>query len=60
MWYDFYISKVLEDVELLIIQISFKPVRQKNRLKYWDHRDVNYVAKWLRILSKIFIRSMKI
>ena len=68
MPYDLYTSKVLEDVGLLMTQTSFKSRNMKkidsnieiiNKMLFVDHKDVDYVAKWLRIPSKIFIRLMK-
>ena len=68
MPYDLYTSKVLEDVGLLMTQTSFKSRNMKkidsnieiiNKMLFVDHKDVDYVAKWLRIPSKISIRLMK-
>ena len=61
-------TKVLEDVGLLMTPTSFKSRNMKkiysnieimNKMIFENHRDVDYVAKWLRIPSKVFIRSMR-
>ena len=61
-------SKVLENVELLMTPTSFKSRNMKkidlnieiiNKILFEDHRIVDYVAKWLRVTSKIN-RSMRI
>ena len=68
MPYDLYTSKVLEDVGLLMTPTSFQSRNMKkigsnieiiNKMLFEDHSEVEYVAKWFRILSKIFIRSMR-
>ena len=69
MPYDSDASKVIENVELLMTPTSFKSRNMKkidsnieiiNKMLFEDHRYVDYVAKWLRVTSKIFNRSMRI
>ena len=68
MSYDLYTSKVLEDVGPFMTPTSSKSRNMKkidsnieiiNKMLFEDHSDVDYVAKWFRISSKIFIRSMR-
>ena len=64
MPYNLYISKVLEDVELLMTQTNFKNKNIKkinpnveiiNKILFKGHKDVDYVAKLLWNPSNILL-----
>ena len=65
--FDFYSSKVLDDIDVLIINSNFKSNQMSKiennieiiqRMIYEENKDIDYVSKWLRILIKKFILCM--
>ena len=67
MPFDLYTSKVLEDIDLLMIPVQFRNRYMKkidnnidfiNKLIYEEKRDLVFIAKWLRIPLKNFIKSL--
>ena len=68
MPFDLYTSKVLEDIDLLMIPVQFRNIYMKkinnnnidfiNKLIYEEKRDLVFIAKWLRMPLKIFIKSL--
>ena len=65
--FDLYTSKVLEDIDLLMIPVQFRNIYMKkidnnidfiNKLIYEEKRDLVFIAKWLRMPLKIFIKSL--
>ena len=65
--FDFYSSKVLDDIDALIINSNFRS-NQMNKIEnnieiikkmiYEENKDIDYVSKWLRIPIKKFILCM--
>ena len=68
MPFDVYTSKVQKNISLLISNTKFRSkYMQKidknidiiNKLLYTENRSTEFVAKWMRIPHKIFIKSIK-
>ena len=66
MPFDVYTSKVLEEIDLLMVPLRFRNKYMKkidqnidfiNKLMYEEKRDLGFIAKWLRIPLKIFVKS---
>ena len=65
--FDFYSSKVLDDIDVLIINSNFRS-NQMNKIEnnieiihkmfYEENKDIDYISNWLRIPIKKFIRCM--
>ena len=65
--FDFYSSKVLDDIDVLIINSNFRSNQMSKiennieiiqRMIYEENKDIDYVSKWLRIPIKKFILCM--
>ena len=65
--FDFYSSKVLDDIDVLIINSNFRSNQMSkiennieiiHKMFYEENKDINYISKWLRIPMKKFIRCM--
>ena len=65
--FDFYSSKVLDDIDVLIINSNFRSnqmckiennIEIIQRMIYEENKDIDYVSKWLRIPIKKFILCM--
>ena len=65
--FDFYSSKVLDDIDVLIINSNFRSnqmTKIENNIEiiqkmiYEENKDIDYISKWLRIPIKKFIRCM--
>ena len=65
--FDFYSSKVLDDIDVLIINSNFRSNQMSKiennieiiqRMIYKEDKDIDYVSKWLRIPIKKFILCM--
>ena len=68
MQFDVYTSKVQQNIDLLIRPVKFrnkymlridKNIDVINKLLYEEKKEVQFIAKWMRIPLKIFVRSMK-
>ena len=68
MPFDVYTSKVEQNIDLLIRSVKFrnkymlridKNIDVINKLLYEENKEVKFIAKWMRIPLKIFVRSMK-
>ena len=68
MPFDVYTSKVQQNIDLLIRPAKFrnkymlridKNIDVINKLLYEENKEVQFIAKWMRIPLKIFVRSMK-
>ena len=66
MPFDVYTSKVLEEIDLLMVPLRFRNKYMKkidqnidfiNKLMYEEKRDLDFIAKWLRTPLKIFVKS---
>ena len=66
MPFDVYTSKVFEEIDLLMVPLRFRNKYMKkidqnidfiNKLMYEEKRDLSFIAKWLRIPLKIFVKS---
>ena len=66
--FDFYSSKVFDDIDVLIINSNFKNNQMSKiennieiiqKMIYEENKDIDYVSKWLRIPIKKFILCMK-
>ena len=64
MPFDLYTSKVLEDIDLLMIPVQFRNRYMKkidnnidfiNKLIYEEKRDLVFIAKWLRMPLKFLL-----
>ena len=63
MPFDVYTSKVLEEIDLLMVPLRFRNKYMKkidqnidfiNKIMYEEKRDLGFIAKWLRIpLNKL-------
>ena len=67
MPFDMYTSKVIEEIDLLLVPKSFRNKYMKkidqnidfvNKVMYEEKRDLVFIAKWLRIPLKIFVKSL--
>ena len=67
MPFDVYTSKVIEEIDLLMVPKSFRNRYMKkidqnidfiNKLMYEEKRDLVFIAKWLRIPLKFFVKSL--
>ena len=67
MPFDVYTSKIQENIDLLYNPTVFrnkylvkidKNIDIINKMLYDDNKNIQFVAKWMRIHSKIFIKSM--
>ena len=67
MPFDVYTSKVIEEIDLLMVPKSFRNKYMKkidqnidfiNKLMYEEKRDLVFIAKWLRIPLKFFVKSL--
>ena len=67
MPFDVYTSKVIEEIDLLMVPKSFRNKYMKkidqnidfiNKLMYEEKRDLVFIAKWLRIPLKLFVKSL--
>ena len=67
MLFDVYTSKIIEEIDLLMVPKSFRNKYMKkidqnidfiNKLMYEEKRDLVFIAKWLRISLKIFVKSL--
>ena len=67
MPFDVYTSKIQENIDLLYNPTVFrnkylvkidKNINIINKMLYVDNKNIQFVAKWMRIPSKIFIKSM--
>ena len=65
--FDFYSSKVLDDIDVLIINSNFRSNKMSkiennieiiHKMFYEENKDIDYISKWLRIPIKKFIRCM--
>ena len=65
--FDFYSSKVLDDIDVLIINSNFRSNQMSkiennieiiHKMFYEENKDIDYISKWLRIPIKKFIRCM--
>ena len=65
--FDFYSSKVLDDIDVLIINSNFRSNQMSKiennieiiqKMIYEENKDIDYVSKWLRIPIKKFILCM--
>ena len=65
--FDFYSSKVLDDIDVLIINSNFRSNQMSkiennieiiHKMFYKENKDIDYISKWLRIPIKKFIRCM--
>ena len=65
--FDFYSSKVLDDIDVLIINSNFRSNQMRkiennieiiHKMFYEENKDIDYISKWLRIPIKKFIRCM--
>ena len=63
----FYSSKVLDDIDVLIINSNFRSNQMSkiennieiiHKMFYEENKDIDYISKWLRIPIKKFIRCM--
>ena len=68
MPFDVYTSKVQQNIDLLIRPVKFRSKYMRridknidviNKLFYEENKEVQFIAKWMRIPLKIFVRSMK-
>ena len=68
MQFDVYTSKVQQNIDLLIRPVKFrnkymlridKNIDVINKLLYEENKEVKFIAKWMRIPLKIFVKSMK-
>ena len=67
MPFDVYTSKIIEEIDLLMVPKSFRNKYMKkidqnidfiNKLMYEEKRDLVFIAKWLRIPLKNFVKSL--
>ena len=65
--FDFYSSKVLDDIDVLIINSNFRSNQMSkiennieiiHKMFYEENKFIDYISKWLRIPIKKFIRCM--
>ena len=65
--FDLYSSKVLDDIDVLIINSNFRSNQMSkiennieiiHKMFYEENKDIDYISKWLRIPIKKFIRCM--
>ena len=65
--FDFYSSKVLDDIDVLIINSNFRSNQMSkiennieiiHKMFYEENKDIDYISKWLRIPMKKFIWCM--
>ena len=65
--FDFYSSKVLDDIDVLIINSNFRSNQTSkiennieiiHKMFYEENKDIDYISKWIRIPIKKFIRCM--
>ena len=65
--FDFYSSKVLDDIDVLIINSNFRSNQMSkiennieiiHKMFYEENKDIDSISKWLRIPIKKFIRCM--
>ena len=65
--FDFYSSKVLDDIDVLIINSNFRSNQMSkiennieiiHKMFYEENKDIDYISKLLRIPIKKFIRCM--
>ena len=65
--FDFYSSKVLDDIDFFIINSNFRSNQMSKiennieiiqKMIYEENKDIDYVSKWLRIPIKKFILCM--
>ena len=65
--FDFYSNKVLDDIDVLIINSNFRSNQMRKiennieiiqKMIYEENKDIDYVSKWLRIPIKKFILCM--
>ena len=65
--FDFYSSKVLDDIDVLIINSNFRSNQMSkiennieiiHKMFYEENKDIDYISKWLKIPMKKFIRCM--
>ena len=61
---DFYTSKVLDDIDILIVNTNFRSKYMNNieknieviqKMIFEDKKDIDFISKWLRIPTKKFI-----
>ena len=68
MPFDVYTRKVQQNIDLLIRPVKFrskymlridKNIDVINKLLFEENKEVQFIAKWMKISLKIFVRSMK-